>query len=317
MTHTTRPLQQMLFLLVLWCMSTATYAATCTFTSGAANLGTPSSFAVNTTAQSVTTSSGYACSGSALSILGTNSTSVKIGTSTNDMRLKSPADVYIPYQLCKSASCSDGIFSTNTEVTWSSTSLIGLLGLFNASGNTLPITVRTSVSNVPAGIYQDTVTLNWTYIHCSIAVGPVLCVGTLGAGSTTINITMEVKKACAMADAPDINFGTAPLPSKFTNKAAQVSVRCTNQLAYNINMTSSNPVNGNWRQMSAVVNGSTYYLQYQLLNSANALWTHLTNHTGAGTGNVQLIDYTAAVNQAQPNLPAGVYKDTVTITLTY
>jgi spore coat protein U-like protein len=308
-------------------MSISAYAATCTFTSGSANLGTPSSFVVNTTRQTATGTSGYSCTGATLTILGTNTTSGKILPNANSsgtvLRLyNATTNSYIPYTVCKGsgtgAGCAAATYNVNDTITWSSTTLLGLLGLFSGPGGGLPLIFRTEIANVPAGIYTDTLELSWTYEHCELNILNLLtCIPKTGSGTTTIVVTMDVKKACAMTDAPDINFGTAPLPSKFTNKAAQVSVRCSNQLAYNINMTSSNPVNGNWRQMSAVVNGSTYYLQYQLLNSVNAVWTHLTNHTGAGTGNVQLIDYTAAVNQAQPNLPAGVYKDTVTITLTY
>lgn len=313
----TRTTIHYLVIIALWSFASASYAATCVFGSGSGNLGAHSSFTVASSVQSVTVPSGYACSGSVLSLLGTNETAVKIGGSTNNMHLRSNTGAQIPYRLCKSAGCNDGVFSTNNEVVWSATTLLGLLGLFNASGGMLPITISTIPSNVPAGMYTDSVTLNWRYEHCTVGVASI-CVSTVtGGGTTTINITMEVKKDCYINDAPDVNFGVAPMPSQFTEKSSTITTRCTLGTTYSVKLTSSNPVAGNWRQMAASVNGSTYYLQYQLKKDASNVWTHLSDFNSTGTGNPQLIPFTAGVNTAQPNLPAGNYKDVVTVTLTY
>lgn len=70
-------------------------------------------------------------------------------------------------------------------------------------------------------------------------------------------------------------------------------------------MASSNPLSGQYRQMSSLINGTTYYLQYQLLKADSTVWTPTNDLAATGNGNSQAVSYTAQVNTSQANVPAG------------
>ncbi|WP_277754476.1 spore coat protein U domain-containing protein, partial [Rosenbergiella collisarenosi] len=122
---------------------------------------------------------GFTCSGSILTLFGTNTITLTFAssshTSSTTPRLySSSTGSYIPYTLCGDSACST-TYSIGSSKTWRSTSLIGLLGLFNSSDGTLPLYLKTpSGINVPAGTYTDLLTLSWNYKICSIG-GAIGC----------------------------------------------------------------------------------------------------------------------------------------------
>ncbi|WP_241609575.1 spore coat U domain-containing protein [Rosenbergiella australiborealis] len=307
-------------LLLLVGINSSVFAG-CTASSSTTSFGSLSSFTLASTAQLVESGSGFTCTGSALSILGTNTITATITSSTNASgstpRLyNSSTSSYVPYTLCSDSACSS-TYSIGSSVTWTSTSLIGLLGLFNASDGTLPIYLKTSSGvNVPAGTYSDTLTLTWSYKICFIGVAGV-CSYTTGTATSTIAVTLIVTNDCAIDSAPDVNFGSAALPADFNSVASSLSVRCTKNASYNVKLTSSNATTGNWRQMVATTTSGTAYLQYQLQQSNGTVWTPSTSASYTGSGLDQSISYTALVNPSQNNQLAGSYSDTVTVTVTY
>lgn len=295
--------------------------ADCTASSETTSFGTLSSFTVAATAQTVESGSGFTCSGSLLSLLSTNTVSATIASSGNASgntpRLYSASTGNaIPYTLCKDSSCSSS-YNIGDSITWSSTTLLGLLGLFNSSDGSLPIYLKTSTgANVAAGTYTDTITLNWDYKICFVGVLGI-CAYTTGTATTTITLTLVVTNDCYIDSAPDVSFGTAALPSEFTAVSNAISVRCTLNAAYSVNLSGNNANSGNWRQMLAIVNGSNQYLQYQLYRSDGSAWTSSNDYSVVGTGLAQSLTYSAAVNAGQNNQPAGSYSDIVTVTVTY
>lgn len=296
------------------------YAA-CASSPGTGNFGTLSSFTAGSTAQNVTAASGFKCSGSLLSLLSTNTVSATIATSANGVgtlaEMLGPNGVKLPYQICQDSACGT-VVNVGAQTVWSSTTLLGLLGLFNASDGSLPLYLRTVTGvNLPAGNYTDTLGINWAYHICFIGVLG-LCVYTDGTDSTTVTVNMQVTNFCYIDNAPNVNFGSAAFPAGFasvTNNS--LSIRCTLNAAYNVNLTSTVPGSGQFRQMSSSNNGVTSYLQYQIFKSDASVWTAATNTSLTGTGASQNVAYTATVNPAQANPPPGTYSDTVLVTVTY
>lgn len=231
-------------LVLLFCLAGCPAAqAACTSSSSSGSFGTFSSFAVNSTAQNVQTSSGFTCSGSALSLLSTNTATATLSTSANAAagvpRLYNAASgAYIPYTVCTDSGCSSTL-TTGSSYTWSSTTLLGLLGLFNASDGTLPLYLKSTPGvNVPAGTYTDTLTLNWSYHICFVGLLG-LCVYTDGTGTSVIQLSMIVQNDCAIDAAPDVDFGSAALPSEFSRLSSALGIRCTLNAAYTVDLSSA------------------------------------------------------------------------------
>lgn len=295
--------------------------ADCSSSPGTGNFGTLSSFVASSTAQQVTAASGFKCSGSLLSLLSTNTVTATIASSANPSgtqpAMVGPNNVKIPYQICQDSACGT-IMNIGTQTTWSSTTLLGLLGLFNASDGSLPLYLRSVTGvNLPAGTYTDKLGINWTYHICFIGLLG-LCVYTDGADSTTVAVTMQVTNFCYIDNAPNVNFGSAAFPAGFasvTNNS--LSIRCTLNAAYNVNLTSTVPGSGQYRQMSSTNNGVTSYLQYQIFKGDASVWTATTDTSLVGNGASQNVAYTATVNPSQANPPPGSYSDTVLVTVTY
>lgn len=310
-------------LLVILLAASSVVRAGCTTAASTITLGTQNSFAVSSTPLITSGGSGLSCTGGLLNVGGTNTITALIGTTTHPTgtqpRLYSAVTgQYLPYSLCKDASCS-AVYNQGDTITWSSSTALGLLGLFSGPNSTLPLYVRpVAISNLAAGTYIDTVPINWTWNMCSIAVGTLLCLADTGSVSGNVNLTLNVTSFCYIDSAPNVGFGSAALPSGLTTVVANtISVRCTLNAAYSVNLTSSVAGTGAYRQMSSTANSVTSYLQYQIFKGDSTVWTAATNSSATGTGTSQSFPYTASVNLTQANQPAGSYSDTVTVTVTY
>lgn len=312
--------------LLLLCLSLLLFslarpaAAACSASASTTDLGSISSFELASTAQTVTSGSGFSCtSGSLLSLLSTNTVTATLYSSlhasgTSPRLYNAASGSAIPYQICSDASCGS-TYSIGSSISWSSTSLLGLLGLFNAQDSTLPLYLRSTTGiNVPAGTYTDTLTINWSYRICFVGVLGV-CSYTTGTATSTLSFSLVVTNDCYIDSAPDVSFASAALPAEFSSVSSSLSVRCTLNASYTVNLTSSNPVSGDWRQMAA--SSGSDVLQYQLWQSDGTAWTsgHDLSQTGSGTS--QTINYTGSINAAQTAPPAGSYSDTVTVTVSY
>ncbi|ARU94942.1 Csu type fimbrial protein [Tatumella citrea] len=294
--------------------------ADCSTISSSGNFGTVSSFTLASTAETVETGSGFTCSGGLLTLLSTNTITATLASSTGESgttpQMVSSSGASFPYTICAASDCSS-TYSIGQTITWTSTSLLGLLGLFNSSDGTLPLYIHTTAGlNVPAGTYTDTIVINWNYNICFIGLLG-LCVYTNGTATSTVVFSAIVTNDCAIVDAPDVDFGSAALPANFASIASALTVRCTKNAAYKINLTSSNPLSGDFRQMASTSDGTTHYLLYQFYQPDGTAWTPDNDLSETGTGDSQTVNYTATVDTAQTNKPAGSYSDTVTVTVTY
>ncbi len=315
-----RNLTRQLLLLLLLCTSHAAFAD-CSTLSSNGSFGSVSSFTLYSSPETVETGSGFTCSGGLLTLLSTDTITATLASSagengTTPQMLSSASGGIIPYTLCAASDCSS-TYSIGQTITWTSTSLLGLLGLFNASDGTLPLYIHTLAGlNVPAGTYTDTIVINWHYNICFIGVLG-LCVYTTGDTTSTVVFSADVTNDCIIENAPDVDFGSAALPADFASIASALTIRCTKNAAYKINLTSSNPLSGDFRQMASTDGGTTRYLLYQFYQPDGTSWTTDNDLSETGTGNSQTVNYTATVDTAQVNKPAGSYSDTVTVTVTY
>ncbi|MBA0157328.1 spore coat U domain-containing protein [Pectobacterium versatile] len=309
------------FLLMALYYAPISYAA-CTTPPSSTTLGPYASsvVGVNGTPQIVTSGSGFRCTGSLLSLASTNTIQITILDDSNPsgtaMRMRRGTSTdYVPYSLCIDSGCGT-LYEIGSTYTWSRTTFLGILGLFNSADGSIPIYIRTSIgNNVSAGTYTDTVTIKWDYRLCSLgALG--LCVYEEGTTTSTLNITMNITNDCQITSAPNVSFGIAAFPADFAAVNSSLGVRCTLLGAYTVKLVSTHPDDANWRRMTATVGGTPYYLQYQLYRTGNIAWTETNDYSGTGTGITQSIPYTARINASQASQPEGAYKDTVTINVT-
>ncbi|WP_426768590.1 Csu type fimbrial protein [Erwinia aphidicola] len=295
--------------------------ASCTTISANSSFGNVSSFVLAGSAQIVESGSGFTCSGSLLSLASTNTITATVASSAhasgNQPQLYgAESGSYVPYSLCSDSSCASTYHSGDT-ITWRSTSLLGLLGLFNSSDGSLPLYLRTITGvNVPAGFYNDTITLNWKYHICFVGVLGV-CVYTDGTATSTLNVSLQVSNDCYLDSAPDVNFGSAALPGQFSTISNSLSVRCTRNATYTINLSGVNPVRNEWRQMAGVSGGKKHFLQYKINKNDGSAWGPDNDLTVVGSGSSQTIPYSANINPEQTGQPSGVYSETVTVTIGY
>ncbi|MEL7629232.1 spore coat U domain-containing protein [Pectobacterium aroidearum] len=275
---------------------------------------------VNGSPQIVASGSGFRCTGSVLSLISPNTITATIQSDSNPsgttMRLRRGTSTdYVPYSLCMDSGCGT-LYNINSSYTWSRTTFLDILGLFNSTDGTMPIYIRTSTgNNISAGTYTDTVTIKWDYRLCVLGVLG-LCVYDEGSTTSTLNITMNITNDCQITNAPNISFGTAAFPVDFADVNNSLGVRCTLLGAYTVKLVSTHPDDANWRRMTATVGGTPYYLQYQLYRTGNIAWTETNDYSGTGSGITQSIPYTARINASQASKPEGAYKDTVTINVT-
>lgn len=292
--------------------------AACTAASSSASFGSVSSLALETTPQSVTVINTFGCTGlsTLFELAPNNLLNVTFLTSANASgntpRLYNAiTGTYVPYSICNNTSCSSN-YSLGNTINWLSNALAALL---NSSTANLPITLIThSAVNVPAGVYTDTLTLGWNFSICT-GIFP-LCIYINGAPTTTIAVTLVVLNDCQILSSPDVNFGSAGLPSQFNSVTSDVNVRCTLNANYGVTLTSNNSSSGGWRQMSSSGSSGTHYLQYQVKdNNGNVITTGSQSFVGSGTA--QSIPYTYAINPNQSLQPAGTYTDTIIVTVSY
>ncbi|MEH2921059.1 spore coat U domain-containing protein [Samsonia erythrinae] len=296
--------------------------ADCTVPNSSVTLGPYASSVLssNSSPQITQSGSGFRCTGSLLSLVGTNTIDATVESAINasgsTMRLhRENSSDYVPYSLCMDSGCGT-LYNIGSTYKWSRTTFLGILGLFNSSDGTMPIFLRTSIgNNVAAGVYTDTLTIKWDYKLCAFGIGG-LCFYDEGTKWSTLNITMTVTNDCNITNAPNINFGTAALPASFAAVTSGIGVNCTRLGAYTVKLTSSHPDDPNWRRMTSTAGGTANYLQYQLYRSDNMAWTETNDYAGVGSGIIQTIPYTARINANQGNKPVGSYHDTVTVTVT-
>lgn len=285
-----------------------------------AAFGSLNSTQVRSTVQMASsTNSGLQCSGSVLSVL-SSTDSFKIRITATSSGLVGPTGDVIPYTLYADATTSYPI-TRGSAFEYRSTGILDLLGLLNGTPKNVPLYMRTQVgSNVAAGVYQETLNVEWTWDYCEgIGLGG-FCIGRdTGSGSKTLTVSLTVTNDCQITT-PDISFASAPVVAGFATVSQNLSVSCTKGSVYTVGLDDGKNVAGGRRRMKSAANN---YLAYDIFKSAGAQrWgsvgaarrasadADVNPGTGTGTGS-QVFNYNARVYTDQATPPAGSYTDSV------
>ncbi|WP_410481750.1 spore coat protein U domain-containing protein [Pseudomonas plecoglossicida] len=263
--------------------------------------------------------SGLQCSGSVLSVLSsTDSFKIKITATTGG--LVGPTGDVIPYRLYANATTAYPI-TRGTPFEYRTTGILDVLGLLNGTPKNVPLYMRTQVgSNVAAGLYQETLNVEWTWDYCEgIGLGG-FCIGhDTSSGSNTLLVSMTVTNDCQITT-PNISFGSAPVVAGFATVSQSLSVSCTKGSSYTVGLNDGQNVASGRRRMKSPANN---YLAYDIFKSAGVeRWgllgtarrasTDADVNPGAGTGTgSQVFNYNAKVYTDQATPPAATYTDSV------
>ncbi len=290
-------------------------AAVCTPVESSGVLGSHPSQRVRTGTPITTTADfRFGCGTVVLAVLSTPALKAKITTATTGLTLKKTTDtaITVPYELTP---VGGGTFTQGLLIIdLNSSNVVSLLSNNQAIIN-LKITTLTG-ANVPAGTYTDNITVNWTYANIceGIAVANA-CVGNLRTGSVdrTITVTLVVTNDCTIT-APDVQFGTAPLPGAFNTVAQNITLLCTKGMAYTVGLDPGIYGSGARRQMASGANR----LQYNIFRQDQSVWGHLGSARVANLGladglTPHVIPYTATIYADQPAVPQGSYTDSVKV----
>jgi len=286
-----------------------------------AAFGTINSTLVRTTIQSASsTNSGLQCTGSLLSLLSASDHFYATITSSTSGLVGPTGDV-IAYTLYADNSTSYPI-TRGVAFDFARNGILDLLGLLNGTTpKAVPLYMRTQVgSNVAAGLYQETLTIAWSWNYCSGIGAGSLCLGRdIGSGSQTMTVNLTVSNDCQITT-PNISFGSAPVVAGFGTVSQSVSLSCTKGSAYTVGLNDGENVSGGRRRMKSSAGN---YLAYDIFKSAGSVrWGSLTTArrassdadvnpgNGTGTGS-QVFNYNAKVYTDQATPPAASYLDNV------
>ena len=326
-------------MIIRWLLAAALYLAcaplhaACTIAMDSGSFGTFSSFTVKNSGGEQQTSAWLTVSCTQLlGLLSTDSVTMKVvsATATSGSRaaLKNgdnPAEVQtIPLRICGSASCNDGTETTiGNSYTWRGGALIAL----TSRSYRMPVYFRTlSGASVSAGRYRVTLTLEINHSICSLLSIAILCVGIQETGSTLVTpqLDMTITSDCIAINAPDINFGSAPLANGFAPVSQEITVSCTKGSAYSVGINNgANAGSGAVRKMKSGENTLSYDIYKGATSSrwgsigAERWDSNLATGVSAD-GTVRRYAYTAKILTSRADTPpAGSYGDTLLVDITF
>ncbi|MFK0311119.1 spore coat protein U domain-containing protein [Pseudomonas sp. NPDC090233] len=306
---------------LLWLPASSVWALCASVPTLPAGFGTLNSTVVRTTVQTAsTTNSGLQCTGSLLSLLSSGDHFYATITSST-AGLVGPTGDVIGYTLYADNSTSYPI-TRGVAFDFARNGILDLLGLLNGTTpKAVPLYLRTQIgSNVAAGVYQETLTVAWSWNYCSgIGIGAICLGRDIGSGSQSLTVTLTVSNDCQITT-PNISFGSAPVVAGFGTVSQSVSLSCTKGSNYTVGLDDGQNVSGGRRRMKSAANN---YLAYDIFKSAGAVrWGSVSSarrsssdadvNPGAGTGTgSQVFNYNAKVYTDQATPPASTYTDNV------
>ena len=305
---------------LLWFAPATAYAA-CGTSNGGASFADSSSYTVQSNGVGqVVTSAGFSCSGSLISVLGSNYAQATI-TSAGSWRLVGPTGDRIPYTVSADPGGTYS-FAQYGTVNYMDPTLLSLLT--NLNGGTFSPKIYLTVNgsaNVAAGTYTDTLTVQWSWNIChGVNLLGICILGESGTGTSTIPVTIIVGKDCRIT-APPVAFGPVSLISQFTEITQSVLVDCTKGATYKLGFTSgTSPSARPWRTMK---DGAGRVIQYNLYRpDGTTIWDESNPLAASSPGEGNTVpalpfSYKAKVNPDQATPVAGHYSDNVSVVITF
>ena len=311
-----------LFILVL--PDRASAQGTCSATSTDIIFGNVDTLTANAT---LTTGTITVTCNVTLSVLGSRSLTVRLGpgsggTSGGTRLMRSPAtQTSLGYQLFSDAARTQvfgGLGSVGGQgITLSGNNFLSVIGT-----TVIPITIYGRIpgnqSGVAPGAYASTfqppldIRIDWQI--CNV-LGALCSSGTIGAPFT---VRAQVQPNC-LVSATDLNFGNTGILSAAIDASSQIEVVCTTNSPYQIGLSGGlHATVALGRRMQGAPGN---FVEYQLFRDASrtqswgAAGSGLSQSgTGGGTGQVYPVFGRVP---AQTTPPAGTYRDTVIVTVTY
>lgn len=227
----------------------------------------------------------------------------------------------IPLRVCGTASCTN---ETETQIgktfSWTGGALLSIGG----KGYRAPVYFRTLAGNsLSAGRYRVTIVLDIGYSVCLIGLLGI-CVGTSGDNLVTTQLDMTVTSDCIAINAPDVNFGSAPLASGFAPVSQAITVSCTKGSVYSVGINNgANAGTGGVRKMKSGENTLSYDIYKGATGSrwgsiGAERWGSAASTGVSDDGTERRFAYTAKILTARGDTPpAGSYSDTLLVDITF
>ncbi|MCT2385963.1 Csu type fimbrial protein [Erwinia pyrifoliae] len=293
------------------------------------SLGTVTSFVLNTTPQTASTTITVNCGSGVVVLLSSDFISVQLASATPNAGGRGQLALSsnnIPIQLCSTSNCSTELTIGGAATTYSQTQLINLANLLGGFVFPIPFYIRTLPNAVvPAGTYTGQLSVLFTYRICTgIGLFGICLLGQQQTGTFTvpITVTITITNDCTTITAPAINFGSAPLVGSFLPVNQSISVVCTVGSTYTVGLNNGLHATGNQRYMASGSNLLAYQI-YQ--GSGSTYWGSIgTARVSSSASNsissdqlTRTFNYNALILTSQNTPVAGSYSDTVTVDLSF
>jgi spore coat protein U-like protein len=133
------------------------------------------------------------------------------------------------------------------------------------------------------------------------------------------SVSASVPRTCALQVTPNLDFGSHPGPiAAVYDNTTTLSMQCRGGTPWTLSLDNGKYFDSGTRRMR--IDGTDSYVRYGLYHDTNRSlpWGQSTGDTltGSGTGAVDTRTVYGRVPSGQ-NVPAGIYSDTVTATITY
>ena len=138
--------------------------------------------------------------------------------------------------------------------------------------------------------------------------------------SANMTVTITIQAQCTIQSANTLNFGTNGVITSNIDQATTIGVQCTSGQTYNVGLSAGAGAGATTavRVMTGPASATINYAIYTDSNRTQTWGTTIGTDTVSGTGNgaVQNINVYGRV-PPQTTPAAGVYTDTVAVTVTY
>jgi len=159
------------------------------------------------------------------------------------------------------------------------------------------------------------------FLGTAICCGFMTCTSFLSAqtATTSFGVTLQISADCAVAPSATLNFGIQGVLVADVTGTTTVNVTCTADLPYQIGLDGGTTAGGDTttRLMTDGTDTVTYRLfqdAARTVNWGNTAGADTLASTGTGSGQTFSV---YGVLPAQTTPPAGIYSDTVGVTVTF